>query len=249
MITLKCRPGEFEVTSLIASFCLSSLLTFHIHTLWHGNGASIAVAPHQWSPVANGPLAKRSAIVYERGRVDWAVEGSSDKRGAGVLFFAYGAPRSIDRFLGEAGAAAKSLREHNPLLSIAIVTNANLSGTHFSNGVFDKVLCPRPDLLFAGDTSNGGQNRRDAIPRQWLTRLYYMAHSPYLITWALDSNVISCTPGAALAFLSSASSTGLWGYDMVTALAPKHPQPSPQLRQEPNPYPRRIPIRRAIDYL
>jgi hypothetical protein len=28
------------------------------------------------------------------------------------------------------------------------------------------------------------------FPRQWLTRLYYMAHSPFHITWALDSNVV-----------------------------------------------------------
>lgn len=39
------------------------------------------------------------------------------------------------------------------------------------------------DLLFAGDTDNGGQKRGDNLPRQWLTRLYYMAHSPFNITW------------------------------------------------------------------
>ena len=110
-----------------------------------GNEASLTAALYQWSPVGSRPMpTELSAIEYERGRVDWAVEGSSDKCDAGVLFFAYGAPKSTRRFLGEAGAAAKSLRVHNPLLSIAIVTNGNLSGSQFGNGVFNKILRPRP---------------------------------------------------------------------------------------------------------
>ena len=161
----------------------------------------------------------------------WAIKDEDKKRGAGLLFFAYGQLSAIQKYLREATDAAASFRALNPKLQIAIVSN---NGTVDAR-VFSHHITPRPDLLFAGRPFANGA---DPMPRQWLTRLYYMAHSPYLITWALDSNVISCTPGAALAFLSSASSTGLWGYDMVTALAPKHPLPSPQLRQEPNPYPR-----------
>ena len=52
---------------------------------------------------------------------------------------------------------------------------------------------------------------------QWLTRLYYMAHTPYQITWALDSNVVSCTPGAAARFLEGAMATRLWGFHIVHA--------------------------------
>ena len=61
------------------------------------------------------------------------------------------------------------------------------------------------------------QRRLDKINRQWLTRLYYLAHSPYQITWALDSNVISCTPGAAQAFLDAALASHLWGYHIAHA--------------------------------
>ena len=67
------------------------------------------------------------------------------------------------------------------------------------------------DLLFAGDTDNGGQNRGDNLPRQWLTRLYYMAHSPFEITWALDSNVACCTRMSATAFLQECCNIPLFG--------------------------------------
>jgi hypothetical protein len=108
-----------------------------------------------------------------RGRVGWAVEGASSKRGVGLLFFAYGGTKQLGRFLAEASTAAASFRAHNPNLSIAIVTNNQTVDPH----VFDVHIAPRPDLLFAGNIM-----RNDNIPRQWLTRLYYMAHSPYAIT-------------------------------------------------------------------
>ena len=146
------------------------------------------------------------------GEVEWAVDGASRKHGAGVLFFAYGGLQ-LNRFLGEAVAAARSFRRHNPQLQIAIVTNnATVDGR-----VFNQRVAVRSDLLFAGDTSNGGQNRGDKVPRQWLTRLYYLAHSPYDVTWALDSNAVSCTEGAAQAFLNAALSTRLWGFDIIQA--------------------------------
>jgi hypothetical protein len=146
------------------------------------------------------------------GEVEWAVDGASRKHGAGVLFFAYGGLQ-LDRFLGEAVAAARSFRRHNPQLQIAIVTNnATVDGR-----VFNQRIAVRSDLLFAGDTSNGGQNRGDKVPRQWLTRLYYLAYSPYEVTWALDSNAVSCTEGAAQAFLDAALGTRLWGFDIIQA--------------------------------
>lgn len=99
------------------------------------------------------------------------------------------------------------------MLRIAIVSNAKSVNT----SLYDLHLRPRDDLLFPGDTSNGGQNRPDRIERQWVTRLYYMAHSPFEITWALDSNVASCTAGAAQAFLDAALATRLWGFDIAHA--------------------------------
>ena len=85
------------------------------------------------------------------------------------------------------------------------------------DAAFTHRIAPRADLLFPGDTSNGGQNRADGFPRQWLTRLYYMAHSPFEITWALDSNVVTCTPLAAQALLDAALHTQLWGWDIAHA--------------------------------
>ena len=143
----------------------------------------------------------------------WMVEGESAKAGAGLLFFAYGATKTLNHFLLEAEKAGRSFREHNPGLLIAVVSN-NATVDRF---VFDKHIMPRLDLLFPGDTDNGGQKRGDKLPRQWLTRLYYIAHSPFELTWALDSNVISCTPGAAQVFMQNALVSRLWGYHIAHA--------------------------------
>ncbi|KAL3933845.1 MAG: hypothetical protein SGPRY_000108 [Prymnesium sp.] len=135
----------------------------------------------------------------------WSIDDS--KKGAGVLFFAYGASRTLNHFLKEAENAARTFRRHNPGIAIAVVTN-NLT-VNFS--IFNLHIQPRADLMFAGEG-----RRADKIPRQWLTRLYYMAHSPFYITWALDSNVISCSNGAAQAFLDAALQTNLWGFDIAS---------------------------------
>lgn len=140
----------------------------------------------------------------------WAVKEQLSKAGAGLLFFAYGG-KQLKHFLNEAKTAAASFRRLNPNLSIAIVTNAD----RVDNATFDLHIQPRPDLLFAGSLTNGDWN--DKLPRQWLTRLYYLAHSPYAITWALDSNVYACTPSSAQGFLDGALATGLWGYDIAHA--------------------------------
>ena len=71
--------------------------------------------------------------------------------------------------------------------------------------VFTTHIVPRTDLLF------GSSNR------QWLTRLYYLAHSPFLLTWAVDSNVYVCYPDLAATFLRDAYFAELWKYDIVTA--------------------------------
>ena len=130
-----------------------------------------------------------------------------------MMFFAYGASRTLPHFLEEAVAAASSCRRLNPALQIAIVSN----NVTVDRRIFTYHIQPRADLLFAGDTDNGGQNRNDNLPRQWLTRLFYLAHSPFKITWALDSNVACCTELSASAFLAGAMKTGLWGYDIAHA--------------------------------
>ena len=144
----------------------------------------------------------------------WHVEGAQAKAGAGILMFAYGSStKTLGHFLAEATYAARGLREHNHDLAIAIVTNNQSVDAR----AFSLHIRPRADLLFGGDVDNAGQNRGDNVPRQWLTRLYYIAHSPYEITWVLDSNVASCTPGAAQAFLQAALASQLWGYHLAHA--------------------------------
>ena len=106
----------------------------------------------------------------------WALPGEV-KAGVGMLFFAYGGASQIETFLTEAAAAARSIRIYNPKLNIAIVTN-NETVDRF---IFTHHIQPRGDLLFAGSPCPD-VCRPDKLPRQWTTRLYYMALSPFLIT-------------------------------------------------------------------
>ena len=167
----------------------------------------------------------------------WGAAGVHRKSGAGLLLFAYGGSKTLQHFLREATQAsshpgsrpasstlvsprrarpqaAATFRDLNPpSLKIAVVSN----NATVDRRVFSHHLRPRLDLLFAGDEVNGGQNRGDHLPRQWLTRLLFLAHSPFEITWALDSNVETCTRDAAHAFLSGALATRLWGFDIAHA--------------------------------
>ena len=139
----------------------------------------------------------------------WALPGEELKNGSGLLFFAYGGTAQIKTFLTEATLAAASFRKYNPYLAIAIVSNnASVDRT-----VFTHHIVPRADLLFPGSLS-----RSDQLPRQWSTRLLYMAQSPFAVTWALDSNDYHC-PGpfavnAVHRYLRAAEATSLWGFDI-----------------------------------
>ena len=158
-------------------------------------GALEALAA-QPEPVVAYPVPQPwSKALVGQASADWAVYESQSKRGAGLLFFAYGG-KQLGHFLDEARTAAESFRKFNPRIKIAVVSNTNRK---LDNRTFDMQIRPRPDLLFAGSLTNGDWG--DKLPRQWLTRLYYLAHSPFRITWALDSNVYACTPNSAQAFL------------------------------------------------
>ena len=128
-----------------------------------------------------------------------------------MLFFAYGGTKQVDAFLAEATAAAASIREFNPNLSIAIVTN----NASVNRRVFTTHIVPRDDLVFPGSTCPD-VCRPDHVARQWTTRLYYMALSPYRITWALDSNTMQCpgerAHGAIHRFLLAAERTCANGF-------------------------------------
>lgn len=147
---------------------------------------------------------------------DWWLPGEAEKKGAGLLFFAYGGYAQVDHFLKEASAAALSIRELNPTINIGVVSN-NATVDRF---IFSHHVTPRADLLFPGSDCPDAC-RPDKLPRQWTTRLYYMALSPFEITWAMDSNVYACPSPWALnavhAFLREAERSALWGYDIAHA--------------------------------
>ena len=80
--------------------------------------------------------------------------------------------------------------------------------------IFDTHVVARDDLIFAGaDAPTAGERGL----RQRLTRIYYLAQSPYELTWALDSDALSCTPHAAQAFLSDALENRLWDFSIAHA--------------------------------
>ena len=174
-----------------------------------------------WSPspiAATYIMAEREAagdLVNSSRAALWAVPGQAAKAGAGLLLFAYGDAVTLSHFLDEATHAARSFKAHNPELQIAVVTN----NASVDRALFSHVLRPREDLLFRGSPCPYEKDPAKAAkcvgrPRQWATRLYYMALSPFALTWALDSNAVSCTPGAAGRFLAAAhASPPLWGRD------------------------------------
>lgn len=146
----------------------------------------------------------------------WAVPGEAQKVGAGLLFFAYGGVAEVQKFLAEAANAAATFRQHNPSLPIAIITNNKSADP----AIFSHHIVPRNELLFPGSPCPD-QCRGDQLMRQWTTRLYYMALSPFRITWALDSGVAACpgpaSSGAVQRYLDAALKTDLWGYDIAQA--------------------------------
>jgi len=148
----------------------------------------------------------------------WSVTDEARKSGAGILLFAYGGEATLHHFLAEATAAARSFRaleSAHSRVRIAVVSN----NATIDRNAFDLHIQPRPDLLFAGDPCPYGREgcNPNQRPRQWATRLYYLAHSPFELTWALDSNIVCCDPRAAARFLRTAEQSRLWGFDIATA--------------------------------
>ena len=183
-------------------------------------------------------MSNEAALLESSEAALWAVPGEAAKSGAGLLLFAYGEASTLSHFLGEAAHAARSFKEHNPEMQIALVTNnASVDRTLFSH-----VLRPREDLLFPGSPCPYEKDSAKAAKcsgrrRQWATRLYYMALSPFELTWALDSNAISCTPGAAGRFLAAArASPPLWGLDIAHANAGHGQQAERGLLAAPHPF-------------
>ena len=83
--------------------------------------------------------------------------------------------------------AAKYVKRLNSTVTIAVVTNAN--PFEFDSSPFDIIIPIRAEHMFHSQTV---PLRRDKHERQWLTRLYYLAATPFQVTFALDSNIQPC---------------------------------------------------------
>ena len=183
----------------------------------HAAASSPAASPYNaTSNDAPNPSALGSSTVA----ATWSVAQQARKKGVGIMFFAYGSEITLQHFLKETMMAAASFRAvrlpDKSHIQMAIVTN----NESVDASLFDLHIRPRADLLFAGDPCPYGPkgcNPKGKRPRQWATRLYYLAHSPYEVTWALDSNVVCCDANSAARFLRDALATKLWGFDIATA--------------------------------
>jgi hypothetical protein len=115
------------------------------------------------------------------------------RQGAGILLFGYGNDEATRmKYLNEAEVAAQYIKAWSTNINITIVTNGPVSNmTAFDSAIqiYPTFLVPGEDLAKRGDHG-----------RQWLTRLYYLASTPYILTFALDSNVQACAdPSPVLA--------------------------------------------------
>jgi FkbM family methyltransferase len=121
------------------------------------------------------------------------------KRGRGVVFCAYSfdTQKSLPKFLNEAIQSAKTLKQNNPTIPIAIITNAvdDNDASGGLNSVFDHVIHVKDSYLFRSEST-----RADGVYRQWFTRIVYLAHSPYQTTWFLDSHAQVLTTRLEQAF-------------------------------------------------
>jgi hypothetical protein len=99
--------------------------------------------------------------------------GTPGKHGVGVYYVSYGS--QSERFVHDAYNSARNIRRLNPSIQTAIATNYR--GPLLR--VFNHTV-HIPDYHF--DES-----------RQWLTRLYYLAMSPFELTVEIDSTVTVCS--------------------------------------------------------
>lgn len=123
------------------------------------------------------------------------------REGFGVVFCAYSkdTSKSLPKFFKEAATSAQLLKANNPTIPVAIITNAKREDVP---EVFDQIIKVEDTMLFSGES-----NRPDGIFRQWFSRIYYLAHSPFEVTWYVDSHAVIVTTELEQAFLEFESSS------------------------------------------
>mmetsp|Transcript_17125 Transcript_17125/g.44287 ORF Transcript_17125/g.44287 Transcript_17125/m.44287 type:complete len:415 (-) Transcript_17125:152-1396(-) len=135
--------------------------------------------------------------------------------GSGVLLFAYAQnATALERYVREAALSARGLKASNPHLRVALATNAH-SQARGMRDAFDVVVPIRQDHVFSGGykTPADGNGAFRLKTRQWLTRIYYLAHTPFALTLAVDGTVVTCTDKLA-AILDREERAAPW-YDLA----------------------------------
>jgi hypothetical protein len=108
-----------------------------------------------------------------------AANAKLPRSGVGIIYFVYFGDdqrKAGETFIYLAKASAQTYRKRSPSLQIAIAT------THPdmvpNDGSFTHVFLIPKEVLFAG--------------RQWLTRVYSLALTPFELTLAVDSDTLAC---------------------------------------------------------
>lgn len=130
-----------------------------------------------------GSESKSVSFAHSQTRVPrWAVEGESNKSGAGLLFFAYGGRSTLRHFLREAEQAARTLRKHNPNISMAIVTNhEKVDPSLFDVHINPRVREPQAHCWIHRSPLKGSILEQMA-PSHYATNQQQM--TPHIITWS-----------------------------------------------------------------
>lgn len=118
----------------------------------------------------------------------------SHRKGFGVVYCAYSkdTKKSLPQFFQEALKSAQQLKDKNPTITIAMITNARRQDVPT---VFDHIIEVEDSMLFQGESK-----RPDGVFRQWFSRMYYLAHSPFEFTWYVDSHTVFLTTELEQAF-------------------------------------------------
>jgi hypothetical protein len=124
------------------------------------------IAKANFQPVAATARGGGTARAYSGG---WA----GGKQGVGVYYVSYG--RESARFVHDAYNSARRIRRLNPHIRTAIATNYR--------GPLLKEFNHTVHIPF----------RHFDASRQWLTRLFYLALSPFELTLEIDSTVTVCS--------------------------------------------------------
>ena len=119
-------------------------------------------------------------------QIAMSVQNEEKKAGHGIVFSAYSSDNStLAHLMLEIGISAEKLKNTNPTVQVALITNAPKA---MVPNVIDHIIEVEEKLLLAGDFSRGDQKSR-----QWFTRLYYLARSPFKVTCYFDSHAVFAT--------------------------------------------------------